>query len=216
MSTECTTGETAVSARRPADARADTPWYFRYRSRIIIALVAVLVLWPGPRLPFDVISAATGGVLVALGVILRVWCIRQIGGAARKRAVPKAARLVTWGPFGWVRNPIYIANMLVFAGFTVLAGLAWGLPVLLGLMFLQYTFTVRFEETFLLERFGEDFRSYCRETPRWFGWPRLRRAPEGFEPYPLRKLIKRERSFLLFQVPGGLLLLFLVRIALGR
>ena len=119
---------------------------------------------------------------------------------------------MTWGPFAWVRNPIYVANMLVFAGFMVLAGLAWALPILLGAMWLQYHFTVGFEERFLKQRFGETYTEYCRETPRWLGLPRWTRPPEGFSLYPLRKLLKRERSFLVFQVPGGLLLVLSARL----
>jgi protein-S-isoprenylcysteine O-methyltransferase Ste14 len=183
----------------------ESPWYFYYRSRLIILFAAFLVLWPWSRLPLDALAGATGGLLVLLGVALRVWCIRQIGGAARKTRHAKAVRLVTWGPFGMMRNPIYAANLLLFSGFAVLAGLPWILPAFIGLLLVQYTLIIRYEEGFLREKFGDAYDAYCRSTARWIPRPRWRRAPAGFLPYPLRRILKRERSLLL-QVLGGLAL----------
>jgi protein-S-isoprenylcysteine O-methyltransferase Ste14 len=174
-----------------------TPWFFQYRSHLIIILAGLIAIgsWWGWRLTPAL--WAIGGGLAAFSFFLRIWCIRQIGGAARRRVRPKASMLIDWGPFGMARNPIYIANMAFFAGFTVLAGLVWILPVVVGILFLQYHFTVRFEEEFLRRRFGEAFDEYSRSTPRWLPRPRWVKPPAEFEPYPFGKLLKRERSFLI-------------------
>jgi protein-S-isoprenylcysteine O-methyltransferase Ste14 len=194
---------------KPAGSRP-TPWYFRFRSHLIVALVGVLIVWPSPwRLALGPAAIAAGIALIALGVGLRLWSVRQIGGAAHRTKVAKATQLVTWGPFSWSRNPIYIGNMLLFAGFAVLAGVGYWLVLLVGLLWLQYSLTVRFEESFLEANFGDEFRAYCRRTPRWLGLPRSGLRPQGFEAYPLRKLLRRERSLLLFQLPLGVALVLL-------
>lgn len=213
------TSESTSAAPSPADREGSrkavaTPWYFRYRSRLIIALAVILVIWPFWRMPLEPISGATGMALVLAGLSLRLWCIRQLGGAARKTSSAKGVQLVDWGPFSLSRNPIYVANMTLFAGFAVLAGMAWALPVLLGLIVAQYHFTVRYEEGFLRDRFGEAYEDYCRSTPRWLGAFRYRPAPAGFAPYPVRKLIKRERSLIFLQVLGGLVLVLVLRLVL--
>ncbi|MBI4587032.1 MAG: isoprenylcysteine carboxylmethyltransferase family protein [Planctomycetes bacterium] len=175
----------------------DTPWFFQYRSRLIIALAALIVIasWWGRPATWPL--AAAGLALVAFSFFLRLWSIRQIGGAARRRVQPKASQLINWGPFGLVRNPIYLANMAFFAGFTVFAGLPWLVPAVVGILFLQYTFTVRFEEKFLREKFGPAFDEYAKSTPRWLPALRWVPPPDGFTPYPVLKMLKRERSFLI-------------------
>ncbi len=189
----------ATSLAQPDHAATviDTPWFFQYRSRLIIALAALIIFssWWGRPVTWPL--AVSGGGLVAFAFFVRLWSIRQIGGAARRRVQPKASQLINWGPFGLVRNPIYLANMAFFAGFTLFAGLPWVAPVVLGILFLQYSFTVRFEEKFLREKFGPAFDEYTRTTPRWLPALRWVPPPDGFTPYPVMKMLKRERSFLI-------------------
>ena len=181
---------------------------------MITVMVLFLILWPGWRFPFDVYSLVAGLILIVLGFVLRLWCIRQIGGAARKTSVAKADVVITWGPFGWIRNPIYVANMTCFAGCTVLCGMLWALPVLLGIMALQYSSTVRFEETFLRQKFGEEYERYTKETPRWFALPRWKPSPESHVPYPCKKILKRERGFIFGLVFGVGLAVSFVRVVI--
>lgn len=71
------------------------------------------------------------------------------------------------GPYSYLRNPVYVANITGLAGLCILCNLYWmGLVVLLwgGLV---YGLAVRFEEMRLLKRFGEPYRSYCERVPRW-------------------------------------------------
>ena len=205
---------TSNSKPDPHASPKTTPWFFRYRGLLIFVMIIFLVFWPWWRFPLEIYSIISGLILTVLGFLLRLWCIRQIGGAARKTSAPKAEAIITWGPYGWIRNPIYMANMICFAGCTVLFGLLWALPVLLGIMALQYVATVRYEESFLRDKFGEEFERYSKETPRWFALPRWKSYPENHVPYPWPKLLKRERGFIFGLVFGVGLLLIFIRIIL--
>ena len=75
------------------------------------------------RLAHGAVVAATGLVLAAVGLGVTLWAQLAMGDAWRIGVDPdERTRLVTNGPFTWVRNPIYTA-MIVFA-----AGLALMVP----------------------------------------------------------------------------------------
>jgi hypothetical protein len=75
-----------------------------------------------------------------------------------------------------VRNPIYWGNVLIGAGFSVMAwALVPFLPVAFVLfLFLQYYLIILLEERELSQLFGETYAAYCRRVPRFF--PRLNSA----------------------------------------
>jgi steroid 5-alpha reductase family enzyme len=80
-------------------------------------------------------------------------------------------RLVTYGVFAWMRNPLYVGNFLIWMGFTVASGVMWFLPVAIVLFAVEYTFIVRYEEGVLESIFGKEYLAYRARTPRWFPRP---------------------------------------------
>jgi protein-S-isoprenylcysteine O-methyltransferase Ste14 len=79
--------------------------------------------------------------------------------------------LVAVGPYRWVRNPIYIAALLV------IVGEAW---LFVSLPLLEYAgaaaifvhlFVIGYEEPTLRRRFGETYVEYLRTVPRWIPRP---------------------------------------------
>jgi protein-S-isoprenylcysteine O-methyltransferase Ste14 len=109
------------------------------------------------------------GVLVALtGETLRVMVIGLVyitrGGQNRQ---VWANALVDTGMFGHSRNPLYVANLLLFLGLAIVHnGWAMYLVVLPFFLFAYYCI-VAAEEQYLLERFGDAYVEYCRRVPRW-------------------------------------------------
>jgi protein-S-isoprenylcysteine O-methyltransferase Ste14 len=186
---------------------------FRYRSVVGVALaisIGILCLlhsvaipvWRMPLVPWHL---GVGFALLAGGVSLRLWAILQIGGSARKTSRLKAVRIISWGPFALVRNPLYIANATVFAGFTVLCGFYWILPLVLAVLWIWYDAIVRREETFLDASFPGEYAAYRQSTNRWIPRFKLRKRPPDVPPYPLLRALKRERGHLL-AVTTGLIL----------
>ncbi|MFT3953061.1 MAG: isoprenylcysteine carboxylmethyltransferase family protein [Piscinibacter sp.] len=78
-----------------------------------------------------------------------------------------ATRLVTEGPFSLSRNPIYLANALIMAGFGGLSGSHWYDVAAITCLVLDDRLAVRREEAHLAARFGEDWRAYAARVRRW-------------------------------------------------
>ena len=72
------------------------------------------------------------------------------------------------GPYSFVRNPIYIGNVLICLGATVMSELLWLTPITLIYCWGIYSLAVRYEETYLLGKYGESYRRYMEEAPRWY------------------------------------------------
>src|SRR5262245_11361413 len=139
-------------------------WLLRQRSRlpVPIAVVLILVRWGMTRHPLLPIA---GPLLVVAGESLRWWAVGQIGVISRTRTT-RLGPLITSGPFALCRNPLYLANLLQWAGFTVWSGLLWMLPITLGLFVLYYRSIIEWEEALLLGRYGDEYAQYATATSR--------------------------------------------------
>ena len=111
------------------------------------------------------IGACTGALLI--------WVFRSLGKNITDTVVTRRDHtLVTTGPYQWVRHPFYlgsgaamVANSLVTAN--------WFLALTSGLTLGLLVLRTRIEEEKLIERFGDDYRSYVNRTGRFL--PRLGR-----------------------------------------
>lgn len=197
----------------PKENAAPPSFLFTHRNLLGISICVFLIGFPFWRMPLNAWLFAVGSGIVLAGLALRLWAIRQIGGSARKTSRPKAVRIISWGPFGLVRNPIYIANGMFAAGFTVLSGHLWALPLILLALWIWYDAIVRREEKFLEAAFPADYAEYKRTTNRWIPKLRFRKRPPEIPVYSFFRVIKRERG-LLFIVPSGMVLVIVLRFLL--
>jgi protein-S-isoprenylcysteine O-methyltransferase Ste14 len=117
--------------------------------------------------------------LIAIGAALYFWCLWLFAAVGRGTPGPWDAprRLVAVGPYRWVRNPIYLAALLVVAGeawlFHSLALVLYGAAVAVGVHLL----VVAYEEPTLRRTFGASYLAYTRAVPRWV--PRRPRERPG-------------------------------------
>jgi protein-S-isoprenylcysteine O-methyltransferase Ste14 len=188
-------------------------WLFRQRSWLPLPIIAALVLLPHP--PRSTLVVCVGLALVTLGEALRVWGVRHIGVVSRTRS-DRLGPLVASGPFGHVRNPLYLGNVALWLGFTIAAGLLWLAPLILLVLAVEYHPIVRWEEGLLTERLGEPYRAYCGQVPRWL--PAMRSVvsrPPGASPvsngqapgaFTWRDTLFSERSTLLAVALGCVIL----------
>ncbi|HLG04891.1 MAG TPA: isoprenylcysteine carboxylmethyltransferase family protein, partial [Gemmatimonadales bacterium] len=116
------------------------------------------------------------GILVGLaGGILALACVLTFAFVGKGTPAPfdPPRRLVRSGPYGYVRNPMYIGAGLALAG----AAIFYRSPALAGyaLVFLAIThvFVLVYEEPTLDRLFGEEYRAYRMAVRRWL--PRLGR-----------------------------------------
>ncbi len=81
-------------------------------------------------------------------------------------------QLVTSGPYGWVRNPLYVAGALVFTGLGLVSSSWFLVAAAVVALFLVWLRLPR-EEAQLEARFGQEYRDYVHRTGRFLPrWPR--------------------------------------------
>jgi protein-S-isoprenylcysteine O-methyltransferase Ste14 len=86
-------------------------------------------------------------------------------------------RLLTEGVYGWTRNPMYAAFILFLIPAVSL--LMNDVLILLASLVLYVVFRISIEkeETYLLQRFGEEYRRYAEQVPRLI--PRIRKTGQS-------------------------------------
>jgi protein-S-isoprenylcysteine O-methyltransferase Ste14 len=116
--------------------------------------------------------------VIAAGLLLYsscVWLFATVGRGTPATWDPPR-QFVAVGPYRWVRNPIYLAAMLI------VGGEAW---LFLSTDLLLYTcalavgfhlIVVSYEEPKLRTRFGKQYQTYCRTVSRWIPHPPARRT----------------------------------------
>ncbi len=138
-------------------------WLFRHRGILPVPFIVVPFIWHGTMAAS---SWFFGMLFVASGESLRLWGVAAAGSETRRRS-RVVTRLVTHGPFAWLRNPLYFGNFFIWTGFSVSVGLNWFLPIAVAMFTLEYTPIVRYEEAVLETTFGDEYLRYKRRTRRW-------------------------------------------------
>ena len=111
-----------------------------------------------------------GAVLVVIGEWIRLAGVAAAGTVTRRRS-RDVQRLVTYGIFRWVRNPLYVGNFLIWMGFVVISGVLWFLPIAIAIFAIEYTLIVAYEEGVLESIFGREYLDYKQMAPRWVPRP---------------------------------------------
>ena len=119
--------------------------------------------------PFDSWVQLIGIGATAFGYALFLWSVLARGKYATSWEMPGDQKLVTWGPYRYVRHPSYLAYFIMFAGlFLLLLNLAALAPLVAVPGYVSVT-TV--EDEMLRKRFGETAVEYQNTTgkflPRW-------------------------------------------------
>jgi protein-S-isoprenylcysteine O-methyltransferase Ste14 len=171
---------------------------FRHRGWLPVPFLLVPLLAHGTS---SAMNWVLGFVLIALGEAIRLAGVAAAGTVTRRRS-RTVQRLVTYGIFAWMRNPLYVGNFLIWMGFTVISGVLWFLPVAIVLFTVEYTLIVRYEEGVLESIFGQEYLAYKGRTSRWF--PRPPRTPESGEHHWAEAWRSEISTFLQYVVIAGL------------
>jgi protein-S-isoprenylcysteine O-methyltransferase Ste14 len=140
---------------------------FRNRGWLPVLFIGLPLLVPGRM------SAAAwivGAIVVVAGEWVRLAGVAAAGTVTRRRS-RTVQRLVTYGIFAWVRNPLYVGNFLIWMGFTIISGVYWFLPLAIVIFAIEYSLIVRYEEGVLESIFGAEYLAYKQSTPRWIPRP---------------------------------------------
>lgn len=142
----------------------------RLRLVAVFSLVLVLLYLAKPTPA----SVTLGFVPVALGEVVRFWAAGYL---------LKTQELVTAGPYRFTRNPLYLGRLLIFSGLCIMAGLPYGLNLVIMVggwaVFFGYYLRrkERVEPARLREVHGSAYERYFRAVPALL--PRLTPYPDS-------------------------------------
>jgi protein-S-isoprenylcysteine O-methyltransferase Ste14 len=146
--------------------RVPVPWVF-----VLTYLVGVGVEYAWPtHMAMEALPSVSvaGGVLFVIGAAVAGWGLLTFR-RARTTTVPgrSSARLVTWGPYRFSRNPMYVGLTLAYLGEAGILRQVW--PVLLLPLTVAYVnwVVIPVEEGKLREIFGEEYERYRARVRRW-------------------------------------------------
>ncbi len=109
-----------------------------------------------------------GGLLLGFGIALGIAAASELK-AASTTLLPyrPTTSIVETGPFAHSRNPIYVANTLIYLGLTLIIGTIWPLVLLPVVLLVIDRGVIAREERYLERKFGEEYRSYLTRVRRW-------------------------------------------------
>jgi protein-S-isoprenylcysteine O-methyltransferase Ste14 len=138
---------------------------FSYRSYTPLPFLLLMIFFSHPT----VWTMTIGFVLVGIGEFMRFWGVAYAGSLTRVTGTVGAPEIIMNGPFAYVRNPLYIGNILTYIGIGVMSNalFPWLVLAAAGYFIFQYYQIVFAEEEFLANKFGSVFQEYKKNVPRF-------------------------------------------------
>jgi len=143
--------------------------FFKYRSYTPLPFVLIMLLYNNS----NIWSLISGFAIAAVGEFIRLWGVSWAGSETRSTGGVGGTFLIVDGPFGHVRNPLYVGNILMYTGIGIMSFALFPYLQIAGLLFfsLQYHLIVTEEEGYLRKTFVKQYEDYTANVPRFF--PRL-------------------------------------------
>ena len=165
--------------------------YFVVEAGTFAVLIPWLVTGWQFHQPWPLAARVAGVLLIGAGLVPVAGAFVQFAQAGgTPLPLAPTQRLVVTGFHRYVRNPIYLGSLLIFAGEALLFG-RLSLLVYAAVGWAGAAVFVRwYEEPALARRFGAEYEAYRRAVPAW--WPRLHpwtpgdRGVPGHPPAELR------------------------------
>jgi protein-S-isoprenylcysteine O-methyltransferase Ste14 len=146
------------------------PWPPVIYGVAILAAVLLGLLVPLPWIgqPLSDILFAVGLLAIGAALALIIMAIRTLRRHNTTEMPHRPAEhLVTDGPFGLTRNPIYLGDTLLFIGIGLASGVWWFIILGIVAAFATQKLAIEREERHLDARFGKRYRDYRKKVRRW-------------------------------------------------
>ena len=138
-------------------------FFFKFRSFTPIPIGIMIIYFARPINAYLPLGIA----LLLSGELIRIWAVSYAGGETRTRNVG-AATLCSSGPYAFVRNPLYLGNMLMYVGIVFIAGAANTIlmaATTAAFFLIQYSLIISLEEETLKKLFRENYIDYKKNVP---------------------------------------------------
>jgi protein-S-isoprenylcysteine O-methyltransferase Ste14 len=93
-------------------------------------------------------------------------------GLGTPAPIAPPTRLVVSGQYSYVRNPIYVAILVMLVGLSTILGSTVLLQYALVVWGFFHAWVLIYEEPTLAAQFGPSYEAYRQNVRRW--WPRVR------------------------------------------
>ena len=142
---------------------------FKYRSYTPIPFLLLMLIFQKST----PLTLLIGFAVALIGELIRFWGVSWAGSETRTTVGVGGTFLIISGPFAYVRNPLYVGNILLYLGLGIMSFSLFPYLQIIAIIFflIQYYFIVSEEEKYLLEKFKDDYKDYCKNVRAFF--PRL-------------------------------------------
>ena len=134
----------------------------------VLLLLPGSVAWPvlaARFVPRGAVAYWAGAAVTLCGLLFAVQARRWLGrNWSGTVTVKHDHELVTGGPYGIVRHPIYTGLLAAFIGSALALG-EWRGLVSVALVLVAFVRKIRLEERWMQERFGDAYRRYRQHVP---------------------------------------------------
>ena len=142
---------------------------FKYRSYTPIPFLILMLIFQQSR----PLSLIVGFAIALIGELIRFWGVSWAGSETRSTGGVGGTFLIISGPFAYVRNPLYVGNILMYLGLGIMSFALFPYLQIGAIIFFlfQYYYIVKEEERFLREKFSAQYDDFCKHVPSFI--PRL-------------------------------------------
>jgi len=141
-------------------------WAFHH---IPVVLASLFGIW---LIPVNKAVALTAGVLIfVFGIILLPMGMIEFR-SLRRSCGQDISKLITTGIYRWSRNPQFIGWFLMLLGISIAGRSGFALALTIVFMVVLHLYTIRLAEPYLEHLYGEEYRRYRSNAPRYIGIPK--------------------------------------------
>lgn len=156
-----------ASAPAKLPIQLPVPWVY-----VLVYLLGIVIGWLRPvtfPLHADPVLVQIAGVIVfSIGVAIAGWGWITFHKAGTTRVPGEvSSELVTWGPYRFTRNPMYLGLAIGYVGEALILRHVW--PLILFPLVIAYVnwIVIPVEQANLEHAFGEQYSAYRRRVRRW-------------------------------------------------
>lgn len=181
---------------------------FKYRSYTPIPFLILMLVFYNA----NIWSLIIGFLIALTGEAIRLWGVSWTGSETRTTGAAGGTFLIISGPFAYVRNPLYIGNILLYLGLGIMSFALFPYLQIVAICFFlwQYHLIIKYEEKYLQNKFGNDYIDYIKNVRSII--PRItpyKNSAVDQPPFNLRAgIVSEKRSMQAFMVISLVIIIF--------